>query len=348
MHRNLIKLFFFIVVATCIAVSCQKETSCENCKSNVPPIAIAGTDQAITLPIDSVVLDGSLSSDPDGTITVWQWKKITGPASLNILFQEKAITTVKNLIAGIYTFELTVKDNGGLTAKDTIEINISYLNRPPVADAGPDQTITMPINTVQVSGAGSLDPDGNITQWFWKQIAGPSQSKIISPSAMQTGINMQKVGVYQFELTVIDAFGLTDKDSININVESPALKSIAFYCPDPTNTLTWYWITFDSPVPPIITVTINNSSQIISGFYCYNCPLNCPLSSNYSAEPGAYVEFNLAAGIYTWKAECNGVDLSPYPAVPSAIIQYFNTLRSKSGTLTVNPGDNCITIPLNF
>jgi hypothetical protein len=66
--------------------SCKKETSCEGCRDgNKPPIAVAGPDQVITLPTDSVLLDGSSSSDPDGIISRYLWTKISGPASFNIL-----------------------------------------------------------------------------------------------------------------------------------------------------------------------------------------------------------------------------------------------------------------------
>jgi hypothetical protein len=46
---------------------------------NVPPVAHAGTGQTITLPVDSVTLDGSASTDPDGTIVSYSWAKIAGP-----------------------------------------------------------------------------------------------------------------------------------------------------------------------------------------------------------------------------------------------------------------------------
>ena len=51
---------------------------------NKPPTAIAGPDQVITLPTDSISLDGRASSDPDGTISEWLWTKISGPASFVI------------------------------------------------------------------------------------------------------------------------------------------------------------------------------------------------------------------------------------------------------------------------
>jgi len=80
----------FIISATLIFHSCQKELSCENCETNLPgstnkpPIAKAGLDQTIQLPTDSVTLDGSLSSDPDGPISAYLWTKISGPASFTI------------------------------------------------------------------------------------------------------------------------------------------------------------------------------------------------------------------------------------------------------------------------
>lgn len=53
--------------------------------NNKPPIAVAGPDQVITLPTDSVLLDGRTSSDPDGTISNYLWTKISGPSSFNII-----------------------------------------------------------------------------------------------------------------------------------------------------------------------------------------------------------------------------------------------------------------------
>ena len=49
------------------------------------PKANAGPDQEITLPTDSVLLDGTTSSDPDGTISEWLWTKISGPASFTVI-----------------------------------------------------------------------------------------------------------------------------------------------------------------------------------------------------------------------------------------------------------------------
>jgi hypothetical protein len=53
-------------------------------QSNRPPVANAGADQTVTLPTNTVNLDGSASADPDNNITNYAWTKISGPPSFNI------------------------------------------------------------------------------------------------------------------------------------------------------------------------------------------------------------------------------------------------------------------------
>jgi hypothetical protein len=120
-----------LLIAGLIFYSCKKEISCEGCQTNAqtsnirkPPIALAGSDQTTTLPTDSILLDGSASSDPDGIITAWQWAKVSGPPSFSIVNANNLKTQVNNLAEGIYLFELKVTDNDGLSARDTVQIRV--------------------------------------------------------------------------------------------------------------------------------------------------------------------------------------------------------------------------------
>ena len=102
MKRQLKYFLCILLTGLALITACKKETSCEGCNdNNKPPTAIAGPDQVITLPTDSVSLDGSSSNDPDGTISEWPWTKISGPASFNIINTASAKTVVKNLAVGI-------------------------------------------------------------------------------------------------------------------------------------------------------------------------------------------------------------------------------------------------------
>ena len=215
-------LLVLFISATGIFISCKKELACEGCReNNKSPIAIAGPDQVITLPTDSVSLDGRNSSDPDGTISNWLWTKISGPASFIINNSSSSTSGIKNLVPGVYQFELKVTDNAGQSAKDTVQVYVndpSQPNRPPVANAGVDQTINLPTNSVTVNGSGSTDPDNNIVSYAWTKISGPSSFSINDASVVQTTVTNLIQGVYQFELKVTNAGGLFAKDTVQIFV----------------------------------------------------------------------------------------------------------------------------------
>ena len=222
-------LYLILSLQLLVFYSCNKDKSCEECQENKPPVAIAGPDLVITLPTDSVSLDGSASSDTDGTISEWLWKKISGPASFQIVNPSTPKTVAKNLDTGVYRFELKVVDNENLSAADTIQITVTdprQPNRPPVANAGADQTITLPTNTINLNGSGSTDPDNNIATYLWTKISGPSSFSITNVNAIQTQVTNLVEGVYQFELKVTDADALFSVDTVTVisQLSSPTIS----------------------------------------------------------------------------------------------------------------------------
>jgi len=92
--------------------------------SNQPPVAVAGADTTITLPADSIILNGSTSHDNDGTITTYAWTKVSG-GTATITHPGNAITTVTGLAQGVYLFSLTVTDNNGATGVDTVQVTVN-------------------------------------------------------------------------------------------------------------------------------------------------------------------------------------------------------------------------------
>lgn len=92
-------------------------------------------------------------------------------------------------------------------------------NNPPTANAGTDQTITLPTNSVTLTGSGT-DTDGTIASYLWTKISGPVTFTIVSPSAAQTVINNLVQGTYVFRLTVTDNSGATGYDDIQVTVDA--------------------------------------------------------------------------------------------------------------------------------
>lgn len=90
---------------------------------NALPIASAGSDQTIYIPVNTVTLSGS-GTDSDGTIQAYGWTKIAGPSSFAFSATNAPQVTVTSLMAGSYTFRLTVTDNAGGQATDDVVINV--------------------------------------------------------------------------------------------------------------------------------------------------------------------------------------------------------------------------------
>ena len=97
-------------------------------------------------------------------------------------------------------------------------------NRPPVANAGVDQTITIltSYTTASLNGSNSRDPSGMSLQYSWRQISGPSNSFLQTPLQKECivyGINTP--GVYSFELKVWNNNG-ADLDTTDITILIPS------------------------------------------------------------------------------------------------------------------------------
>ncbi len=95
-----------------------------------PPTAVAGADQELfdfdDDGVETVGLDGSASSDSDGTIVSWDWTDADGTAVAS------GAVTVATLPAGVNVVTLTVTDDSGFTGADTTTITIRRTD-PPVA-----------------------------------------------------------------------------------------------------------------------------------------------------------------------------------------------------------------------
>ena len=90
------------------------------------PIAVAGTDQTLVMPTNTIILNGT-GSDPDGGTVSFLWTKVSGP---NATLSGAATTalTASNLVEGNYVFRLTVTDDENDTAFD--EVGVTVLPQP--------------------------------------------------------------------------------------------------------------------------------------------------------------------------------------------------------------------------
>jgi len=189
---------------------------------NMPPVANAGLDQTVAEGY-TVTLSGLDSSDPDDGIASYLWEQTGGPAvsiSSPTDTQPTFVAPDASTQDVSLTFQLTVEDFGGLRSTDTCVVNVSRTNTPPIADAGPDQTVTEGY-TVTLRGLDSSDPDDGIASYLWEQTGGPAVSisavTDIQPTFVAPDASTQDVSL-TFQLTVEDFGGLMSTDTCVVNV----------------------------------------------------------------------------------------------------------------------------------
>jgi hypothetical protein len=189
---------------------------------NTPPVAATGPNRTVAEG-ETVSLDGTNSSDADDGIDTYLWEQIDGP-SVTLSDAHSAQPTFNAPDVGpegeSLSFQLTVKDNGGLQATATCIINVSWINVGPVANAGANQTVVEGA-TVMLDGSNSMDTDNGIETYYWTQLEG-TPVQLSDPSAVQpvfTAPDTDTQGAHLvFQLTVTDAGGLQGQATCIVNV----------------------------------------------------------------------------------------------------------------------------------
>jgi len=138
---------------------------------NQAPVANAGADQIDVVAGATVTLDGSGSSDSDGTIT-HSWAQTAGTDSVTLGDATAAITTFLAPAAAydqVLGFTLSVTDNDGAATTNTVNISIKAEYTAPIAVAAADGTAIEQGAVVTLNSTGS---SGEGLTYEWKQISG--------------------------------------------------------------------------------------------------------------------------------------------------------------------------------
>ncbi|MBP9104018.1 MAG: T9SS type A sorting domain-containing protein [Chitinophagaceae bacterium] len=145
------------------------------------PTANAGNDQVITLPSNSVTLNGVGTAGSGHTIAYYTWAKISGPSPYTIVSPSNASTNIISLVPGTYTFRLTVTNEIGATASDDVLITVNdpIYGSPVISSITPDQTITLPTNSVNLASSYNLTGASfNTIKWSKFKVPGQVKKKI--------------------------------------------------------------------------------------------------------------------------------------------------------------------------
>lgn len=127
------------------------------------PSANAGADQNV-LSGDTVFMDGSASSDNDGNIVAYWWEQVSGtPVNLQVPDSAVGVFVAPSLpenVSETVTFRLTVTDDLGFMAADTVTVTITGIAQPiSYCDASGINTRYEWIETVDIGNVSNTSGD---------------------------------------------------------------------------------------------------------------------------------------------------------------------------------------------
>jgi PKD repeat protein len=183
--------------------------------SNRPPVAnFSATPTQGEVPL-TAKLDARASSDPDGTITQYNWSTSDGQQAtgqqVNLTFSQ----------VGTYTINLVITDNQGKT--NTSQQTVIVIAKPkvaPIARLNISPTSGDAPLTVSLNGNNSTDSGGKIVAYQWSA----------SNGQQATGSNAQmsfsQAGTYNITLLVTDNDGMTASAKQTIMVTEKTRETI--------------------------------------------------------------------------------------------------------------------------
>lgn len=217
------------------------------------PVADAGHDQTVVVN-DTVVLDGSSSSDPDGSGLTFAWGLTSRPrGSQAVLFDANSVSPTFVLDApGDYVVQLIARDGAAHSAPDSVAISTE--NSRPLAAAGADQTV-LALDLVELDGGGSRDADGDPLEYSWSFLSVPegAAATLSDPTQVTTTFPASVPGTYVVQLVVGDGTWKGKPDTVVVTTEPPTADA-----------------GMDQMAPELSTVTLDGSGS--------RDPLASPLS----------------------------------------------------------------------
>ncbi|MGC9530335.1 MAG: PKD domain-containing protein [Candidatus Bipolaricaulaceae bacterium] len=179
-------------------------------QANLPPHARFSFDPASPQPDQWITFDATASSDPDGSISEYQWSFGDGATASGDRVNKRYSA------AGSYTVRLTVRDDRGATDSATKTVTVrAPANQPPQASFSFSPANPDPGQNVSFDASASADPDGTIASYQWSFGDGGSAS---GPTASHA---YGSAGTYTVTLTVRDNQGASDTATRTVQVGAP-------------------------------------------------------------------------------------------------------------------------------
>ncbi len=189
--------------------------------TNHLPVANAGPDQTV-MEGDSVHLDGTASSDPDGDPITYQWLAPGGITLTDASSPTPAFLAPEVQQTTVFSFALIVNDGLVNSVHDTVFITVNNRNHQPIAWFDIDSTSVYEGDTAYMDGHYSYDPDGDSLSFHWWADQG-SGIRFFDSTAMDVRCGTPMVNkdtTFKVYLKVDDGSLYSDPDTFYLRVQN--------------------------------------------------------------------------------------------------------------------------------
>ncbi len=179
-----------------------------------------------------VSFDGSGSTDPDGTVTKYEWD-LDGNGTYETNTGTTPTASRSYAAAGTVETKLRVTDDKGATAVSAKTVTVTL--QPPTASF---TTTPNPVETgasVSFNGSGSTDPDGTIAKYEW-DLDGNGSFETSTGTTATTSRSYGAAGTVETKLRVTDDDGQTATTSRTLTVNNRPPAPSFTVTPSPANT----------------------------------------------------------------------------------------------------------------
>ncbi len=167
---------------------------------------------------ETVALSGNGSTDPDGSITSYEWD-LDGDGAYERSGPNASTTFADD---GNYTVTLRVTDDSGTATVATRTVRVR--NRAPVVAFEHAPTVPTIGETVTLDASGSTDSDGEVTEYDWRT---PNSNATVSGTGDRVTVTFPEHGRRTVELVVTDDDGATNATTRTVTVNAPPNASFA-------------------------------------------------------------------------------------------------------------------------
>ena len=190
--------------------------------SNTAPTAAGSATPGSTTAPTPVNLSSAGSGDPNGDTLAYTWAITLKPASSTALLSSTTAANPTFTADKSGTYNITLQVNDGTAPSNTVTLAFTLNNTPPVASAGPAQTVTAPVTVALAGSATDANSDTLAYSWAFTSRPALSAATLTNANSPNATFNADKAGPYVLALTVSDGKGGSDTRSVTITANNTA------------------------------------------------------------------------------------------------------------------------------